>query len=85
MQLLETHRQTHLLVVFSDPTCNFSGNTEADSPPGCFSGPIISHAMSQEIQRQTHSLNMFSCPMISHATSQQTQRQTHQLDVFQEP
>ena len=39
-----------------------------------FSGPIISHATSQEKQRQTHCLDVFAGSMISHETSQETQR-----------
>ena len=46
---------------------------------------MISHATSQETQRQAHSLDVFGGPMISHTTFQETQRQTHKLDVFSGP
>ena len=43
----------------------------------------MSHTTCQQIQRQTHLLDILSSDMISHATSQEAQRQTHSLDVFQ--
>ena len=42
---------------------------------------MVSHATSQETQRQTYSLNVF----LSDVTTQETQRQTYQLDVFASP
>ena len=71
----ETHRQTHLLDVFSGSMISHATSQETQRQThtlDVFSSPMINHATSQETQRQTHSLNVLLGPMISYATSQET-------------
>ena len=79
--------QTDYIVRLHNWSGRFWGKIEMDSLSRCifrdaFSGYLISHGISEESQRWTHSLDVFLGCLVSYGISEKSQRWTHILDAF---